>query len=522
MFNFGFSYVGLLYLLMLFIPNVIWTKYKPEGYEKYAKKENKILLVFERIGQLLVCINLLIFSNFNIRNTPWVIWLIISFVFMILYEFYWTRSFKSKHTLQNSYNDSFTFSLAGVTLPIWAFIFLAIYGTNAFLLISTIILGIGYIGIHINNRNGIKGKETKNTPWKKVIKLIGTIFAFAFIAINVLVIGGRNINYMNHYKMIKNGVDEETYLNLGGQEQYVLMRGMNKNNPIIIYLHGGPSSPDSFVSYGFTNYLIDNYIVITWDQRGCGKTYFHNAKHDSNNESVSYEQSLEDLNDLVDYTLNRFNQKQVIILGHSYGTILGSEYALRYKEKVSTYIGVAQVTSIEKTDLNSYKDALNKASAAGDDTSLLEEAYENFLKNNDLISLMKLRSLTSKYHTVDIADKTLNLALFSPYFNMDDLKWFLKQNGKLENYFALNQPLFDYTLSFDVYKNDLTYSMPVYFISGTCDWICPIDSIKEYASVITAPKVEMVTIEGCGHNVQYSEPKLFAAKLKELLVKNID
>lgn len=60
--------------------------------------------------------------------------------------------------------------------------------------------------------------------------------------------------------------------------------------------------------------------------------------------------------------------------------------------------------------------------------------------------------------------------------------------------------------------------MPVYFIFGSCDWICSIDSIKEYANAISTPEVKMITIEGCGHNVQYSKPKLFSNKLKELLV----
>lgn len=517
MFNLGFSYVGLIYLLMLFIPNIIWLKYKPNHYEEYAKNENKILLIFERIGQILVCVNVLIFSNFNIRNTPWIIWLILSFLLMILYELYWFKYFKSKHTMQDFYNKFLIFPLAGTILPIYAFLLLAIYGTNIFLFVSTIILGIGHIGIHTKHHKEIINNTNKNSLWKFTIKLIMSIFSFVFITINILFIGGRNINYMNHYRMIKNGIDEEIYLNLGGQEQYVLMRGMNKKNPIIIYLHGGPSSPDSFVSYSFTDYLINDYTIISWDQRGCGKTYFHNIKNDSNNKTVSYEQSLKDLNDLVDYALNRFNQKQVIILGHSYGTILGSEYALQYKEKVSTYIAVAQVTSIEKTDLYSYKDALNKANEVGDDTSALVDAYENFIKNNDIISLMNLRRLTSKYHQVEIPDKTFNMALFSPYFNIDDLKWFIKQNGNLEDYFALNKDLFDYTLNFDVYKNELTYDMPVYFISGTCDWICPVDSIKEYADNITSPEVKMITLDGCGHNVQYSEPKLFSIKLKELL-----
>ena len=133
----------------------------------------------------------------------------------------------------------------------------------------------------------------------------------------------------------------------------------------------------------------------------------------TNNKSISFEQSLEDLNDLVEYALKRFNQKQVIILGHSSGTILGSEYVLRYKEKVSAYVAIAQVTSIEKTDLYSYEDAITKATEAGDDTSTLIEAYEDFRKNNDLISLMNLRKITSKYHPVEIPDKTLNIWLYS-------------------------------------------------------------------------------------------------------------
>lgn len=517
MFSFGFSYIGLIYLLMLFLPNLFWTKYKPEHYEEYAKNENKILLTFERVGQILVCVNVIIFSNFNIRNTLWIIWLILSFLLMILYEIYWIKYFKSEHTLKDFYSKFLIFPLAGTTLPVCAFLLLAIYGSNIFLLISTIILGIGHIGIHINHQKDIINKPVKIKPWKFVIRLITSLVAFIFIVANVLVIGGRNLNYMNHYKMISKGIDEEVYINLGGQEQYVLMRGMNKNNPVIIYLHGGPSSPDSFVSYGFTDYLIDDYTIVTWDQRGCGKTYFHNINNDSNNTTVNYEQSIEDLNALVDYTLEYFNKQQVIILGHSYGTILGSEYSLRYKEKVSAYVAIAQVTSIEKTDLYSYQDALDKAEIAGDDTSELVKAYENFVINNDLINLMNLRRLTSKYHKSEILDKTLNMALFSPYFGIDDLKWFIKQNGNAEEYFSLNQSLFDYTLNFDAYKNELNYDMPVYFISGTCDWICPIDSVNEYANAISAPNVEMVTIEGCGHNVQYSEPELFSVKLKELL-----
>ena len=168
--------------------------------------------------------------------------------------------------------------------------------------------------------------------------------------LSVFVIGCRNFNYFKHYKLVKNGIDEAGYIMLGGQEQYILTRGENVNNPVIIYLHGGPSSPDGYVTYGFSDYLVDDYTVISWDQRGCGRTYIHNRNVDVNNDTASFEQALVDLDQLVDYARTRFHQDKVIILGHSYGTILGSVYSHKYPEKVDTYIGAAQVIQAPNSD----------------------------------------------------------------------------------------------------------------------------------------------------------------------------
>lgn len=151
MFHIGFSYIGLLYLLMLFIPNIIWTKRKPEDYDSYQKNENKILAVFERIGEATVCCCALIFSDFNIRKSYWTIWLFISFVIMLLYEMYWIRYFCSEMKMSDFYCKFCGIPVAGATLPVCAFFLLGIYGTNIFLILSTIILGIGHIGIHWNH-----------------------------------------------------------------------------------------------------------------------------------------------------------------------------------------------------------------------------------------------------------------------------------------------------------------------------------------------------------------------------------
>ncbi|HPX65848.1 MAG TPA: hypothetical protein PLW45_04510 [Anaerolineaceae bacterium] len=154
--NFGFSYVGLIYLVMLTIPNLFWTKNQPKDYEQYASKENKVLVILERVGQVLVCCSALIFSDFNIKAwSNWSWWLVASFVLMLLYEIYWLRYFKSEKTMRDFYGSLLGIPVPGATLPIAAFLLLAVYGKNIVLAVSVLILGIGHIGIHLMHLKAI-------------------------------------------------------------------------------------------------------------------------------------------------------------------------------------------------------------------------------------------------------------------------------------------------------------------------------------------------------------------------------
>ncbi|WP_455716402.1 hypothetical protein [Anaerosporobacter sp.] len=147
----GFSYIGLIFLLMLMIPNLIWAKNQPQGYD--AKKENKILSVFERVGEVLVTCCALFFSDFNLRKwSLWSWWLIAAVILMVMYEIWWFRYFSSKRTLSDFYSSLLGVPVAGATLPVMAFFLLGIYGKVIWLLISTVILGIGHIGIHMQHR----------------------------------------------------------------------------------------------------------------------------------------------------------------------------------------------------------------------------------------------------------------------------------------------------------------------------------------------------------------------------------
>lgn len=152
-YNFGFSYVGLIFLIMLVVPNLIWTKNRPENYDDFARNENKALLAFERIGEMLVSCIALIFDDFNINHISGrIVFLLLAFFFMILYELYWIRYFRSAKTMKDFYCSFMGVPVAGTTLPVAAFLLLGVYGKNIFLIIATVILGIGHIGIHLAHR----------------------------------------------------------------------------------------------------------------------------------------------------------------------------------------------------------------------------------------------------------------------------------------------------------------------------------------------------------------------------------
>ncbi len=514
MFHFGFSYVGLIYLFMLFIPNFFWTKYQPKDYEKYVQNENKFLQILERIGEVLVCCFVLIFSDFNIRfDSFWFICLPLSFCLMLLYEVYWIRYFKSEKTMSDFYRSLCMIPVAGATLPVFAFFLLGIYGGNIFLIIATLILGIGHIGIHWNHYKEIsESRKKKNILLRIVQWIIIFICIYNFVPI-LIVIGRRNISHIEMLMTTYKGVNEEVYVTLGGQEQYLLIQGADVNNPVIIWLHGGPATPDAYMNYVFQRYLVSEYTIINWDQRGCGRTFYHNISDTSLKYSVTPQQAQIDIDELVDYACNRFDKDKVIIVGHSYGTLLGSQYVLNHPDKVVAYVGIGQTVSSE-SEIYSYEDALTKAIANGDDTSEMERAYRIYKQNRTSVNRMILREYIEKYHKLENAIVIEANSL--PYFEYDDMRW--KTEFQFDSYhYGVNQKLFEHQQMIDVRDFGLEYQVPVGFISGAEDWVTPTQHSKDYCALIDAPKKQFVTLEGCGHSPQYDSPKEFCDELDSML-----
>ena len=158
--HFGFSYIGLLWLLLLWIPNSMWAKRKPEGYDPTG--ESKVLLGFERIGQVLCTAAILLFTDYNPDTfEPWTAWFIVSAALMALYEVFWIRYFCSNKSAVDFYRPIFGIPAPGATLPVAAFLLLGIYGRVIWLIMSAAILGVGHIGIHLQHIKKLREGESE-------------------------------------------------------------------------------------------------------------------------------------------------------------------------------------------------------------------------------------------------------------------------------------------------------------------------------------------------------------------------
>lgn len=317
-----------------------------------------------------------------------------------------------------------------------------------------------------------------------------------------------------------NGIDEKLYVNINGQEQYVFIKGMDVNSPIVLNLHGGPANPDAFFTYEFAKEIIDEFTYVSWDQRGCGRTYYKNKCTDPQNKSADFEQAIKDVDELVKYLCMRFNKDKVILMGHSYGSLLGASYVSRHPERVEKYIGIGQSVSIKDTQKMNYSEAVDLLIDDKKKRDELETAYQRLEKSFNFENLMKFQRLTVPCFIANMPKikqtNLIKLILSSPDLAFNDLRWLVGMLNWKAHYIR-NKKLLDYTLSANIYDVANEYDVPMYFISGEYDKSCRVDLLKKYYDEIVALNKKIVIMKACGHSPQIDEPVLFAKEVKQLL-----
>ncbi|QQK08780.1 alpha/beta fold hydrolase [Miniphocaeibacter halophilus] len=160
-------------------------------------------------------------------------------------------------------------------------------------------------------------------------------------------------------KPYENGISTREKILLNGVEQYIFIVGKNKNNPILLFLHGGPGFPELPLAYnnGTDKQLEDKFTVCYWEQRGAGLSY--SSKEDI--KKLTVEDIVDDGIELSNYLRKRFNQEKIYLMGHSWGTFLGIKILWEKPEYFKGYFGIGQISDQTLSESMGYVRLLQSA-----------------------------------------------------------------------------------------------------------------------------------------------------------------
>lgn len=355
---------------------------------------------------------------------------------------------------------------------------------------------------------------------KKIMKVAGIILAVLVgivVIFAIVIFTARAVNGSKYKIKSSSGIDESTYIDINGIQQYINIRGEDISNPVMIFVHGGPGSPMGYVAPYYQQPIEEKFTVINYDQRGCGRTYYANGKSVDN---LTVEQLERDLDAIVDYARERFGQDKVVIMGHSWGTVLGTVYVRNHPEKISAYIGVSQcVKNLFEGKIAIGEKALAVASSKNKkDAEKLEAALSRMREVDcyddiNLDDLMTAATLSQKYLACEGEMSSLGqiwTGITSPQMNMQDIGWFMEIVNTSE-FFESQKALMEYAFfGFDLNEMGSEYQFPVYYIAGSDDYMVPQEFASEYYDTITAPDKKFVTVENTGHSMFMDNSEKFS------------
>lgn len=295
---------------------------------------------------------------------------------------------------------------------------------------------------------------------------------------------------------------------INGIRQYIQIRGADKKAPLMLFLHGGPGGSMAGLCHVMQPEWELHFTVVNWDQRNACKTYLANK---SNSAAISQSGTLEDymadIDAVIAYLHTVYDFEKIILMGFSWGSLIGAEYAKRHGETVSHYIGVGQFIH--------YIDGLHYScewlrKVVKDAPADVEKinAFENSIPDPPQMtpafmnSLQGFSMLGAKYIAKDGRAFPIKSLLTSPFLRFGEKMAMVHGNPKLFS------GTYQTMLSHD-FRNNLHFDMPVLFVSGDEDFVCPNELLAQHFGQITAPQKKNVVIFKATHTCFYDQPTAF-------------
>jgi pimeloyl-ACP methyl ester carboxylesterase len=307
------------------------------------------------------------------------------------------------------------------------------------------------------------------------------------------------------------GIDVGVFARIGGIDQWVQIRGESLDNPVILVLHGGPGF--SYVPFtGIFRPWEKHFTVVQWDQRGAGQTYGRNGKAGSG--ELTIDRMAQDGLEVAEFVRKRLDKDRIILVAHSWGTILGVKMIAERPDLFYAYVGTGQIVDMPRNEDASYDLISERVRAAGDEKAIkaLERIGRPPYKDFDTWMIKGRLAVTHAPPSASGRNlpNVFAAALTTPGYSLKDAYTLFDAFG------FSSESLFKELMSYDARRLGTKFNVPIFFLEGDSDIQAPAALAVEYFSSIEAPQKELVMLKGEGHTAVLTLPDVF---LTELLTK---
>lgn len=303
-------------------------------------------------------------------------------------------------------------------------------------------------------------------------------------------------------------VAELTTVRIGGHEQALMIRGRSVENPVLLYLAGGPGGTDLGALRRDTG-LEQHFVVVSWEQRGVGKSYTALDPV----ETLTLEQAVADTIELTHYLRERFDEEKIYLVGQSWGSTLGVLAVQQHPELYHAFVGVGQMVSQRATDIMHYEDTLAWAERTGNHALVADlqqsgpPPYDSIL---DYEPALAHEHDWNPYPELDLSNE-MPAILFVPENTLMD-----RING-FRSFLDTFAVLYPQLQGVDFRKDVPRLDVPVYIMLGEHETRGRTVPAEEWFDLLDAPSKEWIIFEGAGHRAHFDRPSEFAALMSRVV-----
>jgi pimeloyl-ACP methyl ester carboxylesterase len=301
------------------------------------------------------------------------------------------------------------------------------------------------------------------------------------------------------------GISSLERVDLNGCAQWLLIRGHDVKKPLLLFLHGGPGSAAIWFAHHSMRELEKHFVCVNWDQRGAGKSYADRPGEGT----MNLAQFVDDALALVERLLRRFDQKKLVLVGQSWGSVLAMKIAAARPDLVHLLVGVGQVIDMKRGEEISYQYALDQALRCRNEKAVRQlEAigHPPYRGNGLFVQRRWLSEYKGDTWSIDVKGVVAIGLRATEYSLADVVRFFLGAKRSI-------RLLWNELMAVDFPRDVPELSVPVAFFVGRHDYTTPFELVAAHFESLRAPAKKIVWFENSAHMPNLEEPEAFQREL---------